>query len=174
MQRFIVPIFFMFPFFGAPALAETWTANDWFEMSNACEAVIVDQDATVLNGFAPTRSLLNVDGLHELSVARQGSSLRASAVFDGTNWFLCIVVSDPPLHASGAGALIDEWSEAQSLLAERPGNVITSYDDPNLLSTVRVRCRGDGNIATVFAYEADGKFRIGVTDRLPSGVESPC
>lgn len=143
-------------------------------MSDVCETIVFDQDEAAFDGFAPADPLVNVQGLREMAVEHRSSSLVASAVTDGSEWFLCIVASNPKLEVKNAGAVVGTWVETQFRRSQELGNEAVIFDDQSTFAPVRVRCGDEDNIAVVMAFEIDSEFRVGVTNRLPSQVASPC
>ncbi|AXT42540.1 hypothetical protein K4L02_10920 [Phaeobacter inhibens] len=174
VRQFIAKFLLVVTIGGTPAFAEPNQAAAWLEMSDACEAIVFNQDESVFDGFAPAEPLVNVQGLREVAVAHESSSLIASVVSDGRQWFLCIVASNPKLEVKNAGAVIGAWSGTQFSRSKESGNEAVAFDDQSTFAPVRVRCGDIDNIAVVMAFETNGEFRIGVTNRLPSKVANPC
>lgn len=174
MRQFIVIFLLVATSVSTSAFAEPQQADAWLEMSDACETIVFDQDEAVFDGLAPADPLVNVQGLREVAVAHESSSLVASAVTDEKQWFLCIVASNPKLEVENAGAVIGAWSGTQFRRSKEPSNEAVVFDDQSTFAPVRVRCGDRDHIAVVMAFEIDGEFRIGVTNRLPSKVANPC
>lgn len=143
-------------------------------MSEICETIVFDQDEAAFDEFASADPLVNVQGLREVAVAHESSSLVASAVTDESEWFLCVVASSPRLEVKNAGAVIGAWTGAQFRRVKEPGNEVVVFDDQSTFVPVRVRCGDKDNIAVVMAFEIDGEFRVGVTNRLSSQAANPC
>ncbi|MEM6410459.1 MAG: hypothetical protein AAF683_02860 [Pseudomonadota bacterium] len=143
-------------------------------MSDMCETIVFEQNEAAFDGFAPANPLINVQGLREMAVAHASSSLVAGAASDGSEWFMCIVASNPKLEVKNAGAVIGTWTGTQFRRSQELGNEAVVFDDQSTFAPVRVRCGDKDNIAVVMAFEIDGEFRVGVTNRLPSQVANPC
>lgn len=174
MPEFIAKCFSLLALFSTSAFAETRQADAWIEMSDMCETIVFDQDEAAFDGFAPADPLVNVQGLREMAVAHASSSLVASAVNDGREWFLCIIASHPKLEVKNAGAVIGTWAGIQFRRSKELGNETVVFDDQSTFAPVRVRCGYKDNITVVMAFQIDGEFRVGVTNRLPSQVANPC
>lgn len=174
MPKLIVTCCFLATFFSAPAFAEPQQADAWNEMSDLCETIVFKQNEAAFDEFAPADPLINVQGLREIAVAHASSSLVASAVTDGSEWFMCIVASRPKLEVKNAGAVIEIWRETQLRRAKKPGNAAVVFDDQATFAPVRVRCGDIDHIAVVMAFRIGDEFRIGVTNGLPSKVANPC
>lgn len=174
MRQLIVKSLLMAATCSTLAFAEPRKTDDWLEMADTCEAIVFEQEEAVFDGLSPASPLVNVQGLHEVAVTDDSSSLVASAVSDGSQWFLCIVASIPKLKVKDAGAVIGAWSGTQFRRSKEPGNEAVVFDDQSTFAPVRVRCGDMGQLAVVMAFAIDGEFRIGVTNRLPSSVPDPC
>lgn len=174
MRQFIAKCFLLVTFVSTSAFAEPQQADAWLEMSDACETIVFEQDEAVFDGLAQANPLVNVQGLREMAVAHEGSSLVASAVTDERQWFLCIVASNPKLEVKNAAAVIGAWTGTQFRRTQEPGNEAVVFDDKSTFAPVRVRCGDMDNFVVVMAFEINGEFRIGVTNRLPSNVPNPC
>ncbi|WP_299667311.1 hypothetical protein [uncultured Ruegeria sp.] len=175
-MRFISQLWTLFwVIFGSSASAETADIDDWFEMSDACEAIVFDQDISVFDDLAPADPLVNVGGLHEVAVFHPDSSPVASAASSEGSWFLCIVAANPPLETWRAGSLIQAWSDRQNQLALSVENQLVAFDDNTTFEPARVHCGENGRLIVVMAFEYEnGEFRIGISNRLPSSVVNPC
>ena len=155
--------------------ANVMSIQVWLEMSDACEAVITNQTTSPFENLAAAEPLIRVDGLKEMAVRHPSQPLIASAVSDGSNWFLCIVSANPPVEARNAGQLIGAWSLTQFNLVKQAEFTGVVFDDGQTFQPVRVRCGRNGQMTVVLAFSNDsGEFRIGVVNRLPASVSNPC
>lgn len=174
MPKLIAGCYLLVTLFSTSAFAEPQQADAWIEMSDLCETTVFEQTEAAFDKFAPARPLINIQGLRELAVAHASSSLIASAVNDGSEWFMCIVASRPELKVKNAGAVIETWTKTQLRRTKEPGNEAVVFDDQDTFAPVRVRCGDMDHIAVVMAFEIDDEFRVGVTSRLPPSVANPC
>ncbi|MGX9357502.1 hypothetical protein ACS3SW_20665 [Roseobacteraceae bacterium S113] len=144
-------------------------------MAGLCESLITDQNSSPFKSYEPTTSLVQVDGLKEISVSHHKSALTASAVSDTDHWFLCLVAADPPIEAQEAEELIGAWSSYQYNLIKNSTAIAVIFSDEKTIEPVRVECKLENRIVVVLGFISDrGDFQVGVTNRLPSMVESPC
>ncbi|WP_299943553.1 hypothetical protein [uncultured Ruegeria sp.] len=175
-MRFISLISLLFSIvIGSLAYAETAEIDDWLEMSDACETIVFAQDASVFDDLEPADPLVNVRGLHEVSVFNPNSSLVASAVSSQGTWFLCGIAANPPLQTRLAGSLIQAWSETQRQITQSVESKLIDIDDGVTFNPVRIRCGEGGRLIVVRAFKHEnGEFRLGVVNSLPSSIENPC
>ncbi|WP_420586374.1 hypothetical protein [Ruegeria sp.] len=161
--------------FGTSSLAETAETDNWFQMLDACETIVFDQDVSVFDGLESAEPLVNVGGLHEVAVFNPNASLVASAVSSQGSWFMCVIAANPALEPRLAGSLVQAWSETQNQVAQSAENNLVNFNDKTTFNPVRVRCGENERlvVAAAFAYE-NREFRMAITDRLPSSVENPC
>ena len=147
----------------------------WVEMSSLCEAVVRDQITYRLEELEYSEPLISVTGLQEISVKHPILPLNASAVSDGREWFMCVISADPVVKVSEADALIGAWSGVQDNLIQTTEFFGAIFNDGKTFQPVRVQCNEDDQMTVVLAFRAENdEFRIGVTNRLPDNVESPC
>jgi len=147
----------------------------WLEMAEVCETVMVEQNADSLKNYRKAPLQLNVEGMVELAVVHNNGELYLSAAFDDFEWFLCTIRSAEAVSSENLAELIDNWSAAQFAVGKRNGHALIDLGGDHF-APVRVRCLDNDRITVVFAFLAQGSrdFRVGVTNRLPNGVASPC
>lgn len=145
----------------------------WLEMMEVCVLVISEQSDRFMDEFPSATALVNIGPLPERAVRHPGAHVIASAVSDGSQWFLCLVAGDPAIKVAQSGGLIGTITGtlAKQINQSNDHTVVLK----NAFAPVRVTCQDDGRLTATFAVSnKDRELRIAVTNNLPSSVANPC
>jgi len=159
-----------FTLLGTTAFADTELNKAWIEAMTACEDLISNQSFDGFDGYADVPSLLNIEPQLERAFQHPSIDLIASAINDGSEWFLCVIRGD---ISSDRGGII--WTITGTLARQINENNDYTMVFDWALAPVRVICRGAGQLTTVLAfYDDDRAFKVVAVGRLPPSVQSPC
>lgn len=163
--------FFLFASSNSVA-AQTVLKEAWLETMNACEALISNQSFEGFESHLAASSILNVEPRLERGFDHPVMEVTASAISDGSEWFLCVVTGKTDTDLGGIVGTVTGTLFAQ---IEENQNHAMVYRGGRTLAPMRIICRGGGRLTSVFAYFTDGsEFRVAATNRLPVGAKSPC
>lgn len=180
-MRLLLTLFSLAPALWASlARADAPEAGPWLEMLDVCEATITTQSPDSLSEFASTNPSFDRDRMLQRAVRHPEAPVVASAVSDGSRWFLCTVSADPPRRIENAGRLIGSVTGTLMARARDP-DIRTMMPGDDLIFAPMIAICFDGELSGVlFAYVAedgDGgepEFRLAAVDRFQSGAKSPC
>lgn len=158
--------------FGTSTFAEGDLGQEWVKVMNACEKLISDQSFDGFQDYVADQSRLNVQPQRERGFQHPKLPLHASAVSDGSAWFLCHITGDT---GSGQGAIIGTLTGALFGQIRDNDDQSMVFEDGKTFAPVRVICRDEGQLTSVFAYLSDKNgLNVAATDRLPNGANNPC
>lgn len=157
---------------GTPAFAEEGFAQAWVDAMNACEVLVSEQSFTSFQEYSDAPSTLNVEPQFERGFGHPELPLNASALSDGSEWFLCVVTGET---GESQGSVIGTVTGTLLAQVRDQGNLTMVLDDSKTFAPVRIICRGDGQLTSLFAYYDDeSKLRVAAVNRLPNGTDNPC
>lgn len=158
--------------FGTTVFAGEHRGQEWVEVMNACEMLISKQSFDGFQDYSDVPSTLNAEPRLERGFQHPKVEVNASAIFDGSEWFLCVITGNT---GTEQGAIIGTVTEALFAQIRNYGDQSMIIEDGKTFAPVRVICRDDGQLTSVFAYYSEeGELRIAATNRLPNGASSPC
>lgn len=157
---------------GTPAFSDEDLGREWVSAMNACELLVSKQSFASFQKYSEAQSTLNVEPQLERGFQHPDLPLIASTISDGSEWFLCVVTGDT---GEKQGAVIGTVTGTLFAQIRDQGNLSMVFDDGKTLAPVRIICRGDGQLTSVFAYYDDQtELRVAAVNRLPNGTSSPC
>lgn len=158
--------------FGTPAFAEEDFGQAWVDAMNACEVLVSEQSFTSFQEYSEAPSTLKVEPQLERGFQHHDLPLNASALSDGSDWFLCIVTGDT---GNEQGSIIGTVTGTLLAQIRDHGDHSMVFDDGKTFAPVRVICHEDGRLTSVFAFYAEEReLRIAAVNQLPNGTTSPC
>lgn len=153
--------------------AEAPSERAWIEMMNVCSTVIRDQSKTIMERYPKATALPDLAPLTQRAVRHPDASVIAKAVYDGSQWFMCIVSGDPAVKATENGALVAWITATLNHQIEEADDLTVVME--GVFAPVRVTCQDQDTFTATFAFPLDdGEFRIAATNTLPSAVGNPC
>ncbi|MEP2784681.1 MAG: hypothetical protein ABJO67_06610 [Pseudoruegeria sp.] len=158
--------------FGTSAFAEEDLGQEWIGAMNACEALVSDQSFAGFQNYSDAQSILNVEPQLERGFQHPDLPLNASAISDGSEWFMCVVTGDT---GNEQGEIIGTVTGTLLAQIRDYGNHTIVFEDGKTFAPVRVICQDDGQLTSVFAfYDEEQELRVAAINRLPDGADSPC
>ncbi|MCY4335951.1 MAG: hypothetical protein OXC60_14935 [Litoreibacter sp.] len=155
-----------------PAFAEEGFGQAWVDVMNACEVLVSEQSFRGFQEHSEAPSTLNVEPQLERGFQHHDFPLNASAITDGSEWFLCVVTGET---GENQGSVIGTVTGTLLAQIRDQGNLSMIFDDGKTLAPVRIICRGGGQLTSVFAYYGDeNELRVAAVNRLPNGTDNPC
>lgn len=147
--------------------------QEWVEAMNACETLVSDQSFEGFQDYSAAPSKLNVEPQLERGFQHPNLNLNVSAISNGSEWFFCDVTGDT---GTEQGFIIGTLTGTLLAQVRAYGDHSLAFEDGKTFAPVRVVCRGDRRLTSVFAYYhgEENEFRVAAIDRLPKGVGNPC
>ena len=160
-------------FANGAATARNSDEDAWVQMMEVCVTVIADQSDAIMEGFPAATALVNVEPLPERAVRHPDAPVVASAVSDGSQWFMCLVAGDPAVKAAESGGLVRGITGTLAhQISQSNDHAVTMK---HTFAPVRVTCQDAGKMTAAFAFlNSDGEFRVGVVNSLPRDTVNPC
>ncbi len=158
---------------GTCAFAGEDLAQEWVEAMNACEALVSDQSLDGFQDYSDAPSKFNVEPQLERGFQHPDLKLKASAMSDGSEWFLCEVNGDT---GTEFGTIVGALTGELYTQIRDHGDHSMIFEDGKTFAPIRVICRGDGQLTTVAAYVQgeENTLAVAAVSMLPNGATSPC